>query len=147
MNYEIRNFPNFKIWPGERLICVNYARNLKAFHRRILTLLLKKSRKTTRPLQVGELVLCEDSNKKRQNWPIARIVEVFTSKDGVIRTAKLKCQNGFIIRAVQKLNPLELNIDVPKNDQKPEFNRNTNNEPSKIDGLVVTSKGSIRPPI
>ncbi|XP_055955970.1 uncharacterized protein LOC126816200 [Patella vulgata] len=43
-----------------------------------------------RNICIGDLVLLADDNYPRGQWPLARIVEVFVSKDGFVRTVKLK---------------------------------------------------------
>lgn len=47
-------------------------------------------------------------NQKRFNWPLAKVVEVYPSKDGTIRVAKVKTEHGFLVRPVQRLYPLEV---------------------------------------
>ena len=41
-------------------------------------------------IKPGNLVLIPADYRKRTDWPLARIIEVFKSKDGVVRSAKLK---------------------------------------------------------
>jgi len=43
-----------------------------------------------------------------EEWPIARIKELFPGKDGLVRVVKLQTANGELIRPVQRLIPLEL---------------------------------------
>nr|XP_042912778.1 uncharacterized protein LOC122272830 [Parasteatoda tepidariorum] len=59
-------------------------------------------------VNVGDLVLLEEANKKRIHWPLAKIVEVLPGKDNVIRLAKVKTENSVFLRPVQRLYPLEL---------------------------------------
>ena len=39
---------------------------------------------------------------------MARIIELFPGKDGVVCTARVKTQNGVLLRPVQRLYPLEI---------------------------------------
>lgn len=73
--------------------------------------LLREIRKTeaTReePLQVGDLVLYEDGNAKRTEWPMGRVLELFTGRDGLVRAALIKTAAGNTRRPLQKLVVLE----------------------------------------
>ena len=60
------------------------------------------------PLQVGDTVLIGSENKKRYEWPLARVIELFPGKDQKIRVAKLKTANGILLRPLQRLYPLEV---------------------------------------
>ncbi|GFT75237.1 DUF5641 domain-containing protein [Nephila pilipes] len=53
-------------------------------------------------LCVGDVVLVEDRN----NWPLAKIIEIFPGRDNVVRLARVKTDNG--IRLIQRLSPLEI---------------------------------------
>lgn len=61
----------------------------------------------------------EVENKKRVDWPMERVIEVFPSKDGVIRSVKIRiAKNGKISeieRPIQRLYMLETSIDYPEN--------------------------------
>ncbi|XP_054712892.1 uncharacterized protein LOC129222408 [Uloborus diversus] len=59
-------------------------------------------------LKVGDLVIVWTDNCKRIDWPLGRVLEVFTSKDGCVRVAKVKTKTGVFIRPVKKLCSLEL---------------------------------------
>ncbi|XP_035214415.1 uncharacterized protein LOC118188155 [Stegodyphus dumicola] len=59
-------------------------------------------------LQVGDVVLLEDSQRRRIHWPLAKIVELFPSKDGIVRLARVKTRNGILLRPVPRLFPLEI---------------------------------------
>jgi hypothetical protein len=58
------------------------------------------------PLKVGDVVLISEDNTSRPTWPLGRVTEVIPSRDGLIRTVKLKTQKGYLIRPVQKLHLL-----------------------------------------
>ncbi|CAG7719698.1 unnamed protein product [Allacma fusca] len=68
-----------------------------------------KSRKLVEEdIKPGDSVLVGSDNTKRVNWPMARILEVFPGKDGVIRVAKIKTSNGELVRPIQRLYPFEV---------------------------------------
>ncbi|GFQ88139.1 hypothetical protein TNCT_247731 [Trichonephila clavata] len=46
-------------------------------------------------------------NKKRVDWPLAKIIEIYKGRDGVSRVARLKTQSGEIIRPIQRSCRLE----------------------------------------
>ena len=55
------------------------------------TLLERKKWNTPRRnLEVGDLVLLADESFPRGKWPLGRIVEVMPSRDGLVRTVKVK---------------------------------------------------------
>jgi len=59
-------------------------------------------------LNVGDVVLVGDDNRKRIDWKLGRIIELIAGRDGVERVAKLKTSNGELTRPIQKLFPLEV---------------------------------------
>ncbi|CAG7712906.1 unnamed protein product [Allacma fusca] len=59
-------------------------------------------------IKPGDIVLVGSDNTKRVNWPMARILEVFPGKDGMIRVAKVKTSNGELVRPIQRLYPFEV---------------------------------------
>jgi hypothetical protein len=61
-------------------------------------------------LRVGQLVYVENG-KLRCEWPLARIVEIVPGSDGVVRLVKLKIGKSEFFRPVQRLIPLELDVD------------------------------------
>ncbi|XP_018395064.1 PREDICTED: uncharacterized protein LOC108773670 [Cyphomyrmex costatus] len=60
------------------------------------------------PLKVGDIVLIGSNNRKRLDWPLARITEVYPGKDNIIRVAKVKTTTGELVRPIQHLYPLEM---------------------------------------
>jgi hypothetical protein len=69
-------------------------------------------RRDVKPLSVNDVVLIE-SDQKRAQWTLARIVELFPGRDGHHRVARVKTQQGELIRPVQRLYNLEVNLDSP----------------------------------
>lgn len=78
----------------------------------IALLVSRNSKKGTRPLKVGELVVVAYDNKKRSQWPLGRILELMPGADGVALVAKVKTRAVLLIRPVQRLHALEAdNLD------------------------------------
>ena len=65
--------------------------------------------------QIAEnsLVLIREDGWPRMTWPLGRIVEVYTGKDGISRSCKVKTQRGEFVRAVQRLHLLEVDTVPP----------------------------------
>lgn len=87
------------------------------FRKEYLSLLVHKNVRQSgyQLIKVGDVVIVETENKKRVDWPIARVVEVFPGKDGVVRSVKLRiAKNGKfseIDRPIQRLYMLETSIE------------------------------------
>ena len=47
-------------------------------------------------------------DRKQLHWPLAKVIELFPSKDGTIRLVKLRTSKGILLRPVQRLYPLEI---------------------------------------
>ncbi|GFX59995.1 DUF5641 domain-containing protein [Trichonephila clavipes] len=51
---------------------------------------------------------------KRLNWPLGRVIELYPRKEDIERVSKLRVTNGFAIRSLQRLYPLEMSVsDLP----------------------------------
>ena len=64
-------------------------------------------------VNVGDIVILSDNSKKRSFWKFCKILEVYKSHDGAIRSAKIEvgsAENGktILIRPVKLLVPLEV---------------------------------------
>jgi len=59
-------------------------------------------------VKVGDVVLVSNDNKKRIDWPLAQIIELFPGKDGIVRTVRLKTAMGEMTRSIQRVYPLEV---------------------------------------
>ena len=64
--------------------------------------------KSNYTLGIGDVVLIGDDNHKRIEWPLARVVEAHTGRDGKSRVFTLKTKSGMIKRALQRIYPLEI---------------------------------------
>ncbi|KHJ88515.1 integrase core domain protein [Oesophagostomum dentatum] len=71
---------------------------------------LKQPRHLSRsPPEIGEIVIIEQELIPRGSWMYGKITEIITSKDGLIRTAKILQPNRKIIqRPLNKIFPLEI---------------------------------------
>ena len=58
-------------------------------------------------LAQGDIVLMVDENSPRNLWPLARVLEVYPSKDGMVRTVKIRTRGGILVRPIDKLCLLE----------------------------------------
>lgn len=68
----------------------------------------KFSKRLTHNVEVGDVVFVGNDNTKRLDWPLAQVVQLFPGKDGEVRVVKLKTANGFLVRPIQRLYPLEV---------------------------------------
>ncbi|GFU73710.1 hypothetical protein TNCV_21951 [Trichonephila clavipes] len=62
----------------------------------------------TQAFKVSGIVIIENPNKKRLNWPLGKAVELIHGRDGKICTLKLRCSNSEIIHPIQRVFPLEI---------------------------------------
>ena len=60
-------------------------------------------------INVGDIVIVHTDNKKRLEWPLAKVLKLSQGNDGYIRSAQIKMQNGVTQRPIVKLYPLEIN--------------------------------------
>lgn len=72
-----------------------------------LTELIQRGREKNGGIKVGDVVLVE-SEERRVKWPLGLVTQIYTGKDGVDRTAKVKTASGFKIRPFQRLYQMEL---------------------------------------
>ena len=59
-------------------------------------------------LAVGDIVLIMDDLKKRSKWKMARIMKIFSGRDGGKRVVLVRAGNREFLRPVQRLVPLEV---------------------------------------
>jgi hypothetical protein len=79
------------------------------FRKEYLSLLVEKGKK--KPIHVfkmGDMVLIGDNTKKRLDWSMGRIIELIQGRDDHVRTARVKTENGSLLRPLQHLYPLEI---------------------------------------
>jgi len=86
------------------------------FKREYLALLVQRAKECHVKLpKIGDVVLVGSDDRKRLQWPLARIVELIPGRDGVVRRARVKTQNGILLRPVQRLFPLEVSAEEELN--------------------------------
>ncbi|XP_046408373.1 uncharacterized protein LOC124172879 [Ischnura elegans] len=83
------------------------------FRKEYLSFLIQKKKKVNiRPTAVGDVVLVGCDNTKRFEWPLGKIEELYSGKDGIVRSAKIKIYSGkgiiYIDRPLLRLYPLEI---------------------------------------
>jgi len=61
----------------------------------------------TRNLQKGDLVLIVEENMPRGVWPLGVVTEAYRSKDGLVRSVKLRTKSTCLVRPVTKVVLLE----------------------------------------
>ena len=96
---------------------------LKArFYKEYLGVLRCSRTKRTDSLEIGDIVLVGSDNKRRLDWPLAKVIDLFPGRDGITRLAKIKTQNGEMLRPLQRLYPLEIRdgiLDQPSDVESP----------------------------
>ncbi|KRX12243.1 hypothetical protein T07_12320, partial [Trichinella nelsoni] len=70
-----------------------------------------KWRKVQEKPRIGDVVLIIEPNIPRSRAPFGRIVELFCSRDGMARSAKLQTARGLVTRSVRSLVLLEPGAD------------------------------------
>jgi len=82
------------------------------FRKEYLALLVQKGRQVAETTaKIGDVVLIGSEDKKRFQWPLGIIVELFPGRDGAVRVARLKTKHGFLERPLQRLYPLEMAVE------------------------------------
>ena len=51
-----------------------------------------------------------DDGRKRIDWRLGKVEEIFRGRDGEYRVAKVKVDNGELVRPVQRLYKLECDV-------------------------------------
>jgi len=84
----------------------------------------KKWHQSQEAPKIGDVCLISEDGLARPKWEMGRVVERITSRDGLVRTLRLKTKTGEVLRPIQKLHllePMELeegsNVD-PESDEK-----------------------------
>ncbi|UYV80173.1 hypothetical protein LAZ67_18001880 [Cordylochernes scorpioides] len=79
------------------------------FRKEYLGLLVQKGKEVSGfKLIIGEIVLIGNDDQKRIDWPMAKIEELISGRDGKIRVARVKTTRGILMRPIQKIYPLEV---------------------------------------
>ena len=101
-----------------------YLANLREFHR-------CKSGKQERKVEIGDVVVVYEEEKKRGDWKMGVVKSLVTGKDGVVRGAEVrvitKGKPVHLSRPVQKLYPLEVRSEGEGHRETGARNRDTGN--------------------
>ncbi|GFV02818.1 retrovirus-related Pol polyprotein from transposon TNT 1-94 [Trichonephila clavipes] len=62
-------------------------------------------------LRENQLVLLKDPNTRPLDWPMGRILVVFSGNDGLVRVVNVKTSTGILKRAITKVVPLPIPDD------------------------------------
>ena len=62
------------------------------------------------PLKIGDLVLVDLENNHRNLWPMGKIVNLFSGRDGQIRSVRVEINGTLYERTLNKVVPLELTV-------------------------------------
>lgn len=58
-------------------------------------------------VEIGKVVLVEDTVSKRISWPLARIIKTFPGRDEKIRLVQVRTKAATFLRPIQRLYPFE----------------------------------------
>ncbi len=101
---------------------VQYLANLfwKRYLREYLPTLQQRTKwnKVQQNLVSGDLVLVVEENMHCGQWPLGRVTEVYTGKDGRVRSAKIMTRCTTLVRPISKLcylKSMQLDVDERKN--------------------------------
>ena len=70
-----------------------------------------KWRKEVPNLQVGDIVLVSDDNLPPLQWPLGKILKIFTGNDDMCRAVRAKTAKGEYVRPVVKIRVLPVKSD------------------------------------
>ena len=73
------------------------------------------NRKQISNLKVGSLVLIHEEHKKRLQWNLGLVENVYIGVDGKVRAARVKSKSSHLVRPVQRLLWLELDPGLSEN--------------------------------
>lgn len=54
-------------------------------------------------LKINDIVLINNSNITRNNWPMGRVIKLYPDKDNVVRKVDVKTKDGVLLRPIAKL--------------------------------------------
>jgi len=111
-NFDDMDLIARKMWrKAERLTDVFWNRWSKEY---LPTLLNRpKWHKSSKPVEVGDVVLIVDLNAPRGSWPKGIVREVFPGKDGQVRVVEVQTAKGILKRPVVKVAVLDVKRGTP----------------------------------
>ncbi|XP_043064457.1 uncharacterized protein LOC122320328 [Drosophila ficusphila] len=77
----------------------------KRWHQEYLTTLQQRPKWNTERKNIapGDMAIIKDSNTPPAAWTLARIIEVYPGKDGLVRAVKLRTSSGELVRPISKI--------------------------------------------
>ena len=66
-----------------------------------------KWNKPTKSLTINDMVLVKDDNLTRLQWKLGRVIEVYTRRDGVVSSLKIKPSETTLFQSTNKSCKLE----------------------------------------
>ena len=69
---------------------------------------------------IGDVVLVKDETMARNEWPLAKIIEVMPGSDGLVRQVRVRTRSTTLVRPVDKLCLL-LEAEMPEQEQPSDF--------------------------
>ncbi|GFQ97737.1 integrase catalytic domain-containing protein [Trichonephila clavata] len=60
------------------------------FQKEYISILKQTSNKVQAPRSIGDIILISLDNKKRVDWPLAKIIEIYKGRDGVFPRCKIE---------------------------------------------------------
>ncbi|XP_044317826.1 uncharacterized protein LOC123038140 [Drosophila rhopaloa] len=77
----------------------------KRWHQEYLTTLQQRPKWNTerKNIATGDMAIIKDSNTPPAAWTLARIIEVYPGKDGLVRAVKLRTSSGELVRPISKI--------------------------------------------
>ena len=71
-----------------------------------------KWKKECTNLQIGSLVIIQESNLPPTKWLVGRILNVYTGRDGRVRVVDINTRRGIIQRSITKICPFPQEIRI-----------------------------------
>ena len=106
-NSEYGKFHATDVYSKKRWRQIQYMSDLfwKRWRSEFLKTIQKRNKwfKKKENVKIDDIVLICDNNSPRCQWPLGRIVEVKTSKDGNVRSVSVLTKNGMVQRPISKI--------------------------------------------
>jgi len=115
----------------------------------LANLVQRKNERQNKSLEIGDIVLVGIENKKRFEWPLGKILEIYPGKDQKIRVAKVKTAKGTLLRPLQRLFPLEVSSStlMPVPAQKEEEKKEKAQDDATQEGTETRYGRQVKKPI
>ncbi|XP_062707951.1 uncharacterized protein LOC134288151 [Aedes albopictus] len=97
----------------------------------------------SKPIAVGDVVIIVDPTFPRNCWPKGKILEVKTSKDGQVRSAKVQTTSGIYDRPAVKLAVLDIGANSSTSNQGPSTGGDCCESPSSVSTPFINRAGVV----